>query len=68
MGLDNQFKVCYNCVKEEIEVTTFGEAEKQFIRYTVCGRPQSMGETLMCGFYDFCKGCKKRFLCATERK
>jgi len=68
MGLDNQFEVCYNCIKEEVEVTTFGDTEKQFIRYTVCGRGEVIGEPHRCGFYDFCKECKKRFICATERK
>jgi len=62
MGLDNQVKVCYNCSKEEVEITTFGEAEKQSIRYTVIDEPHR------CGFYDFCKDCKRRFVCATERK
>jgi len=38
--------------EEEIEVTTFGETEKQFIRYTVCGRGEVIDEPHRCGFYD----------------
>lgn len=67
MGLDNQFKICRNCYEDEVEITSFGE-ESQFIKIRVCGRGYMLVDTNKCGFHDFCKGCSKRFICATERK
>ena len=68
MGLNNQFDICYDCSEEEIEITSMDGTEKEFIRVRICGRGEVIGEPHRCGFYDFCKDCKKKFICATERK
>lgn len=59
---------CRSCWVSKVEITTFEDNEKHYLTRTVCPRPQVISKHLRCGFYDFCKDCERRFLCATERK
>uniref|UniRef100_A0A6M3LN04 Uncharacterized protein n=1 Tax=viral metagenome TaxID=1070528 RepID=A0A6M3LN04_9ZZZZ len=52
----------------KVEITTFGSEKEEHIIFFVCEQNERFDDKIKCGFYDFCQYCKKRFICATERK
>jgi hypothetical protein len=49
----------------DLDVTTFGDAEKQHIRYFLCGKGEAFSDRRKLGLMDACNKCEKRFVCAT---
>jgi hypothetical protein len=54
--------------KVDIPITTFGSQKEEHIVFWMCDEGKTFSRTAVLGLLEVCKDCKKRFICATERK